>query len=128
MEEIIFLIISDGIYRHKIAANALHENGGLQNDESTILYFDTMDENLDALYDAYTQATLLPQPEMKQVTQALNDYFQNIEIILEDGVFTCALTETEIMQMTAEAGRTLNLALEFSRKCLDAQTRTDESI
>ena len=128
MEEIIFLIVSDGIFRQKIAANALHENGGLQNDASTALYYDTMAENFDALHDAYTQAMLLPQPEMKQAAQALNVYFQNTEKILEDGIFTCALTETEIMQMTAEAGQALNLTLEFSRKCLNAQTLTSKSV
>ncbi len=126
VEDIIFLILCDGVYRHSIATKALLEDGGLQNNASCSRYFDTMEENLDALYDAFIVAVTSPHPKMKQVMEKLNVYIEITEKILENGIFACALTDEEIIQMTSEAGQALNLALDYSTECIEMPEFLDE--
>ena len=119
VEGIVFQLICEGVHRHKIAMKALLEDGGFSNDTSTLLYFETVYDILDALNDAYIYASLSLHPKMKKVMDTLNDYCNLVDEIYEDGIFACKLTEEDVIRMSTDAGKSLDLALEISHECVD---------
>ena len=119
VEDIVYLKICEGISLHKRAMKALLEDGGFNHDESTLLYYDVINEALETLNDAFLYAECSPHHKMKKVIKALDDYFRIIDAVAEDGIFICALTETEVIKMTAEAGQILDLSEQYSRECID---------
>ena len=119
VEDIIFLILCDGVYRHSIATKALHEDGGLQNGESCSRYFDTMEKNQDAMFNVFMAAATSTNHKMKPLADTLNIYLDLANKIIEHRLFDGTVTDEEIIQITAEAGQALNLALDHSTKCIE---------
>lgn len=116
-EVIIYKIILDGKYRHMDAYVSLSNYVNSEADEAIVHFYDTMNSNVDALEDAYNEALLCSDIDMKKVSRLLDAYIQIGWDIIEDGD-TCKITDEELIRLMGKADDFLELAEKHALKCL----------
>jgi len=116
-EMTVYKIILDGKYRHMDASVSLSDYVNSEKDEAIVHFYDTMYSNVDALEDAYNEALLCSDDDMKKVSRLLEAYMQIGWDIIEDGDI-CKMTDEELISLMRKADDFLQLAEKYVLKCL----------
>lgn len=116
-EMTVYKIILDGKYRHMDASVSLSDYVNSEKDEAIVHFYDTLYSNVDALEDAYNEALLCSDDDMKKVSRSLDAYMQIGWDIIEDGDI-CKLTDEELIRLMGKADDFLQLAEKHVLKCL----------
>ena len=116
-EMTVYKIILDGKYRHMDASVSLSDYVNSEKDEAIVHFYDTMYSNVDALEDAYNEALLCSDDDMKKVSRSLEAYMQIGWDIIEDGDI-CKMTDEELISLMGKADDFLQLAEKYVLKCL----------
>lgn len=116
-EVIVYKILLDGKYRHMDAYVSLSDYVNSEADEAIVHFYDTMNSNVDALEDAYNEALLCSDVNMKKVSRLLDAYIQISWDIIKDGN-TCKITDEELIRLMGKADDFLELAEKLALKCL----------
>ena len=116
-EMTVYKIILDGKYRHMDASVSLSDYVNSEKDEAIVHFYDTLYSNVDALEDAYNEALLCSDDDMKKVSRLLEAYMQIGWDIIEDGDI-CKMTDEELIRLMRKADDFLQLAEKYVLKCL----------